>query len=174
MTETDITDNLFEITREGLRGNKSLTMPAAACKIGTFMIEDLVTPGLAKLADGTKPTTGAVAREVIVGVPLPTFAEMAGGLIGLPAHSPYSTGEKGSTEDADEYIAEGSDYLYSAGGATDVTASTAVGTKCSFRNGKTSKAATNDYSEFYIAEQLTPVIAGNCRVRLRRHAGVIV
>lgn len=170
----DITDNLFEIVREGNRANKSLQMPAAACVVGTFMIEDLSNPGIAKLADGTAPTVGAVERGVIVGVPQPTIAELSGGLIATPAYSPYSTGEQGSLRDADEYIAEGSDYLYSAGGATDITASTAVGTKCSFRSGKTSKAATGDYSEFYIAEQLTPVVAGNCRVRLRRTAGLIV
>ena len=170
----DVTDNLFEITREGLRPNKSLTMPAAACVIGTFMIEDSANPGVAKLADGTKPVGGAVERAVIVGVPVPTFAEMAGGMIGLPAHSPYSTGEEGSLRDADEYVAEGSDYVSSVGGATDITPATAVGTKTSFRAGKTSKAATGDYSEFYIAEQLTPTVAGNTRIRLRRMAGVIV
>ena len=175
----EISDKLFEIVRaSGERKNKSILMPAAACLIGTFFIEDFANPGLAKLADGTQATLGAVTRDVIVGVPLPTIGELAGGLIGLPAVSP--DGQSLISVGFEEYIAEGPDYIYSAGGANDLTTATAVGTKCSYRAGKTAKATTGDFAEFVIQEQLTPLNIGNAygtgspRLRLRRVAGVIV
>jgi len=178
----ELTDKLFEIVRgPSPRKTKSITMPAAPCLIGTSFIEDFANPGVAKLADGTQPAIGFITRDLITGVPLPTIGELAGGMIALPAVSPFSTGLDGSTEDADEYICEGPDYIYSAGGASDLTAANvAAGVPLSFRGGKTSKAVSGDYSEYVVQEVLTPLNIGNAygtgypRIRARRVAGRIV
>jgi len=159
-------DALFEIIRRGPRENKSLTMPAVAIVEGAAMQEDTTNPGTAKLADGTTPFGGFVNRPVVVGVPTPTYAELAGGG-SLPLESPYQAGHEGSLEDADEVIAEGADYVLGTGGDA-ISAGTAVNTKCSFRVGKFCVAQTNQRVEYVLIEKPAPVVAGNFRGRFKK------
>jgi hypothetical protein len=174
------TNPLFQILhRNAARPNKSVTLPSGASSAGIAYVED--TPAadqdgsrLVKLADGVRPFSGFITRDVIVGTPTPEFAELAasGDAPDLPMESAFSGGGEGSLEDADEYEAEGPTYISSGNGAQDILPGTAVGTKCSFLNGKTCKAASGQVAEYELAEQLVPAVAGNVRCRFRRLAGV--
>jgi len=177
---------LFEVIRRGPRPNKTVTLPAAAtAPAGTAYQEASSTnaespadqdfSGGCVLADGTRPFGGFVTREIIIGVPVPTYAELSvGGNPSLPLETQFSAGGEGSLEDADEYVAEGTGYLSSGNGARDITNATAIGTKCSFYGGKTAAAQSGQVAEFELAEIQTPVVPGNVRARFRRLYGVTV
>jgi hypothetical protein len=179
----DLSKNFFDVTRRNNGvDNKSLTFPANAVAMprGTAYIEgaaDASGQATAVLADGTKKFAGFTLVKVVTDVSASlteTVFEMAGGEGPLPAETPYFPGQEGAFEKADEYIAEGTDHISSTGGASDITPTTAVGTKCSFLGGKTCKATTGQIAEFYLAEQLTPIVAGNVRARFAKLEGVVV
>lgn len=174
----DVSQNLFDVTRRRhARDNKSLTFPdnAVATPRGTAYMEG--AGDTAVLADGTKKFAGFSLVKTVtdISLTLPTVYELAGGERPLPIETPYFPGQEGAFEDADEYIAESSAYLTSSGGANDITAATTVGTNCSFLAGKTCKATSGQLSEYFLAEQLPPLVAGsNARCRFARREAHLV
>ncbi len=161
-------DSVFEIKIRGSRHNKSLQMPAFAVLEGVALQESTTNPGVAELADGTIPAGGFVNRAVAVGVPTPTYAELAGQGASMPLESPYQAGHEGSLEDAEEVEAEGADHILGTGGDA-ITSSTAIKTRCSFRAGKFCVAQTNQYVEYMLVEKKTPHFAANgTRYRFRK------
>jgi hypothetical protein len=131
------------------------------------------------LADGSKEFAGFITRDVLAAVngvpavPMPTYAELSvGAAPSLPLETAFSAGLEGSVEDADEYEAEGANFLSLANGSgMDWAANTAVGTRASFYNGVTSVAISGDRAEFYLAEWITPQVPGNLRGRFARIYG---
>jgi len=175
---------LFQITIPGPRPNKSVRFPItlAACLAGTAFQES-ATPntdqddsGGVALATNLVPFAGFTTRDVlaavngVAAVPAPTFSELAtsGDAANLPFENPFSAGTEGSLQDAETYECEGTGFVSSGNGARDITAATAIGSKLTFFNGVTALAQTNDLSEFYLAEQQTPSVPGNVRIRCKR------
>lgn len=154
---------LFEITKRANRPNRSLLLPAAAAAKGVAFIEDVATPGTAKLADGTLPIVGFVTREVTVAGP--TLADHV-----YPGRTqlPFKATEEGSFEYAEEVEAESSVYLDAA-----LISSHANGTKCTFAAGKFVATATGKIAEFIVVENMTPEVAGNVRLRLQKIEGFL-
>ena len=177
---------LFQVTLRGPRPNKSVTLPAGiTVSAGTAYQEasgagvqnpaDDNFSGGVVLADGTRPFGGFVCRDVAVGVPVPTYAELStGGNPSLPLETKYQAGGEGSLEDADTYECEGTDFISSGNGGRDITVNTAIGTKCSFYGGKSAVAQTGQVAEYELAEIQTPVTPGQVRARFRRLYGVTV
>jgi len=181
---------LFQVIRRGPRPNKSVTLPAGiTVSAGTAYQEasgaNVQTPadqdfsGGVVLADGTRPFAGFVTRDVAVGVPVPTYSELSvGGNPSLPLETKFQAGGEGSLEDADEYECEGSEFISSGTGsssgtgARDISPASAIGSVCSFYNGRTAIAAAGQYGEFELAEIQVPSIPGNMRARFRRIYGV--
>ena len=165
--------HLFEIIRKTPRPVVSLKTPASDAGYtlsngltgylrGTPMQES-ATPGQAELADGTKPFVGFQARDSQAGGP--TLGELILGLI-LEEH--YMAGDYGTYEKADEVIAEGANFIDSS-----ITTGTTVTTPCSFVGGKFSTLSSGQISEWTVAEQMTPMVAGNVRVRFVLTSGSI-
>src|SRR5688572_2226862 len=123
---------LFEITRRGSRQPRSLIVPAVARPMGTAFQES-ATAGTAELADGTKPSTQFVQRDVLTELPTPSIAELTG-QGAQPLEQGFLGGYEAGMEDADEFVAEGSDHVYS--GTGQVSNATALKTKCGFKDGK--------------------------------------
>jgi hypothetical protein len=163
---------MFNITRRGaLHQNLSFTLPAGALVEG-IALQESATAGTAELADGTKPIAGFSTRPAEVALPTPSIAEMLG-QGSQPLEGPFLAGSDGAVEDAFEFVAEGSDYIYS--GTGQVTSGTALKTKCAFKDGKVRVAQTGEYAEFMLVEKQTVEVAtNNVRGRFSRIAGVIV
>lgn len=176
---------LFQVTRRGPRPNKTVTLPInlAACPAGTAFMEAAVPDGqdaseVVAPSDGSKEFCGFITRDVLAAVggvpavPVPTYAELSIGMSpSLPLEAAFSAGLEGSVEDADEYEAEGTQFISSGNGNRDITADTAVGTRVSFYNGVTAVAQSGQRAEFYLAEIETPQVAGNVRARFQRIYG---
>jgi hypothetical protein len=163
--------SLFEITKRSPRPYRSLVAPLGAAGRGTAYIEDPANPGSAKLADGTLPIAGFVTRPILAGGPT-----LADAIMPNRIELPFSDGTQGngddgmiSLEQAEEVQAESYDgssgYLYSGSGALTITAATPINTRCSFTNGKFCIAQSTQVAEYYLAEIMTPQIAGNVRGR---------
>jgi hypothetical protein len=163
----------FEVTKRSSRPIRSLAgVTGLNAARGTAFIEDPANPGFAKVADGTLPIAGFIARNAQVGGPtigdaiLPNRIEL-----------PYADTDYQSFEPAEEVQAEGyganatlgatvsgqavvgGAFLYSATGGNagkTITGTTAIGTKVSFRNGQFCVAASGDVAEFYLAQILPP------------------
>lgn len=154
---------LFEITKRSSRPNRSLLTPAAAAERGVAFIEDVASPGTAKLADGTLPIVGFLSQKVTVAGPTIQDQVMPG-----RTQLPVKQGDEASFEDAEEVEAESSVHLDAA-----LISSHANATKCSFVAGKFKAAATTQIAEWIVVENMTPEVAGNIRLRLQRIAGVV-
>lgn len=154
---------LFEITKRSSRPNRSLLTPAAAAEKGVAFIEDVATPGTAKLADGTLPIVGFLTQKVTATGPTIQDQVMPG-----RTQLPIKQGDEASFEYAEEVEAESSVYLDAA-----LIASHANGTKCSFVAGKFKAAATGQYAEFVVVQEMTPEVVGNIRIRLQRIEGAV-
>ena len=179
---------LFQVIVKGPRPNRSVTLPLAlaACGAGTAFMEgtpaaDQDASGLVALHDGSKLFAGFITRPVLAAVngapavPVPTLAELStGGNPNIPYETDFSAGGEGSLEDAEQYEAEGVNYVSSGNGAHDITAGTAIGTTLSFYGGKTSVAQSGERAEFELAEIETPSVPGNIRIRARKIYGVTV
>ncbi len=162
---------LFEITRRGSKQNRSLIVPAVAKPFGTAFQESAIA-GTAELADGTKPFDGFVTRGIVTALPTPSIAEAAG-LGAQPLEQDFLGGYEAGLEDADEFIAEGSDYIYS--GTGQITSGTALKTKCGFKNGQIRVTQSGEYAEYMLIEKMTvEVSTNNVRGRFTRIRGVIV
>jgi hypothetical protein len=161
----------FEILRRGSRQtNISLVLPAAAALEG-IAFQESATAGTAELADSTKPFAGFVTRVVLTELPTPSIAELTG-QGAQPLETGFIAGYEGAFEDADEFVAEGGDYLYSGTGM--LVTGTALKTKCAFKDGKARIAQSGEYAEFMLVEKQTPETSGNLRMRFARISGVIV
>lgn len=182
---------LFQVIRRGPRANKTIRIPSnfGAQPVGVALIES-ATPnpdqddsGGCALADGTAPFIGFITRAIVTTTPVPTFSELAtaGDAPNIPFETAFLVGDEGSTEDADEYEAEGIGYLAigpSANGTDttqDLGTNPAVGTMCSFLKGLTCKAKTGQWAEYQVAEvEANPSVAGNVRIRFRRVLGRVM
>ena len=177
---------LFQVIRRGPRPNKSVRLPItlAAKPAGTAFIEstnpntDQDDSGGCALADGSLLFAGFITRDILAAVngapavPAPTYAELStGGTPDIPFETAFSAGLEGSLEDADEYEAEGPAFISSGNGAYDLTAATAIGTRCSFYNGVTCAAQSGQHAEYELAEIQTPSTPGNLRMRFRKIYG---
>jgi hypothetical protein len=152
---------LHNITKRSPRTTNSLNTPAAAAVRGVAMIEDPANPGNAKLADGSKPYAGFQTRDSVVGGPALGDVIYPGRL-----ELPFATGQEGTYEYAEEYTAEGAQFV-DAG----ITGATAMSTPLSFINGKIAVATTGLLVEFILVELPAPEVAGNVKVRARAVAG---
>jgi len=172
--------SLFEITKRSPRPYKSLVAPTGASGRGIAYIEDPALPGTAKLADGTITNGGFVTRPILAGGPgladaiFPNRIELP-----FSDSDPYGTGANMiSLEHAEEVEAEGYDplhvngFLYSGAGKT-ITAATPIGTEVSFRNGQFCIAVAGDVVEWEVTEFVSPMIAGNVRVRFTAVHGYV-
>jgi hypothetical protein len=155
--------SLFDIKVRSSRPNRSLLTPAAAAERGVAFIEDVASPGTAKLADGTLPIVGFLSQKSTVAGPTIQDQVMPG-----RTQLPVKAGDEASFEYAEEVEAEGSTYLDAA-----LISSHANGTKCSFVAGKFKAAATTQVAEFVVVENMTPEVAGNVRLRLQRIEGAV-
>lgn len=178
---------LFQVIKRGPRSNKSVTLPLAlaACPAGTAFMDatpaaDQDLSGSVALATGALMFQGFITRDVLAAVngvpavPVPTYSELSQGASpNIPFETQFSAGLEGSLEDAQEYEAEGTGFISSGNGASDVTAATAIGTRLSFLNGVTCVAQANQWSEFVLAEFQTPSVAGNLRIRCEKIFGGI-
>lgn len=159
----------FEIRRNRLTGTISGTLPATAMPVGTALMisaKDADT-GVNTFALASGRVDGFVTKEVRVGVGL-TATELAYGLNTYPSgefSTPYTAGNPGSIEPAEAIEIEGSDYIIGSGTGA-ITNATAAETEISFYSGKARVAQTNDYVQFRLAKQMTPVNGGNCRLYL--------
>lgn len=153
----------FEIIKLAEREHYgTLTAPAAvAALIGTAYQEG-ATAGQAVLADGSSPIIGFVTRDIVVGGP--TLADSI-----MPGRTalPFQDGRVISTEYAQEYEAEGVDYLITSGPGA-LTSGTALKTAVSFSGGKTCKAVSGQIAEFILVDKPTPLVGGALRMRFRR------
>lgn len=162
---------LFQILRRGARQNKSLIVPAVAQSMGTAFQES-ATAGTAELADGTKPFAGFVTRDIATALPTPSIAELTG-QGAQPLEQPFLGGYEAGLEDAEEFVAEGADFIYS--GTGQITAATALKSKCGFKNGQIRVAQTGEYAEFMLVEKQTvEVSTNNVRGRFERIHGVVI
>jgi hypothetical protein len=164
----------FEITKRSGRPYRSLIAPTGAAGRGMAYIEDPASAGHAKLSDGSLPLGGFVTRPILAGGP--TLADaILPNRIELPFSDGTGTGDDiaGSNiislEQAEEVQAESHDatsgYLYSGSGALTIAVGTPIGTRCSFTGGKFCIAQSTQVAEYYLAEILTPIAAGNVRAR---------
>ena len=176
------------IRRNDARPNKTVTLPPSTQPDQTIVafagaayqecypgdsnyIADQDNSVGVKLAVGDRPFAGFVTRNVQVGTPRPTYSELAGGAASLPLQSAFTAGTAGSLEDADEYVAEGPNFISSGNGNKDITTSTPIGTKCSFINGTSCVAQAGQVAEYELMEFQTPTEPGNIRCRFRRVYG---
>jgi hypothetical protein len=173
---------LFEITKRSPRPYRSLIAPSGAAGRGIAFIEDATKAGYAKLSDGTAPLAGFVTRPIVAGGPT-----LADAIMPNRIELPFSDGtgtfdsvaeaNQISLEQAEEVQAEGhaaSGYLYSGNGSYTILASTPIGTRCSFVNGKFCIAQTSQVAEYILAEVMTPSVAGNVRGRFTLIGGQVV
>jgi len=177
------TKPLFQVTRRGPRPNRSVQLPItlAACPAGTAFMQ--ATPAVdnseaVALADGSLEFLGFITRDLLAAVngvpsvPVPTYAELSiGAAPSLPLETAFSAGLEGSLEDADEYEAEGTQFISSGNGGRDITANTVIGTRVSFYGGVTCVAQSTNRAEFYLKEFQTPQVAGNLRCSFARIYG---
>jgi hypothetical protein len=177
--------SLFEITKRSPLPYKSLVAPTGSSGRGIAYIEDPANPGNAILADGSAPIAGFVTRPILAGGPtladdvFPNRLERP-----FSDSDPYGVGANMiSLEQAEEVEAEGYDplhvngFLYSGTGgnaAKTITASTALKTPCSFRNGQFSVGVTGDYCEWLLQQIMPPQITGNVRARFIKVAGRVL
>lgn len=150
--------DFFEIRRRAPNRNVSLIIDNAAVR------------GLAIQRDTTNPQKGApcnpnvsggiggafvgfLTRDVVVGGP--TTIQRAQPFGDTPLikelELPFSAGQECSIEHADAYVAEGNAYILSSGTGA-ITGSTALGTRCSFKNGKTYVAQSGDDTLYELAD----------------------
>jgi hypothetical protein len=144
-----------EITRQSPSRNISLKSPGTAYPRGTAMqTADNGTD--MELCDGTKPYAGFLTRETVVGGPVLADHVYPGRL-----ELPFTAGDEASLEKAEQFEAEGTDFLDAA-----LIASNAVDTEIALIGGKAKAAAQGNYVEFIVAAVLTPQDSDNT-VRLR-------
>lgn len=150
----------FQILKNSSRENNAGTLPSGAAARG-LAYQWSATAGTVELADGTGVFAGFVTRTV--GATAPTVEQHmlvngiipATGEIGL---LPFTGGEVGAFEFADEVDVEGSAYI------DDVVAGTALKTALSFSAGKFHIATTGQLAEFMLKEKPTPRESANVRI----------
>lgn len=152
--------NLFEIIRSHRNRNISLLTPVAAAMRGQAYQES-ATAGTAELADGTKPLTGFVTRDVVVGGPTLGDAIYPGRL-----ELPFKAGDEASFEKGEAVEAEGGDFIILAPASNGLDASTALETDLSFSAGKFIVAAGAAKKFYRLKEIKTPEVEGNLRIRV--------
>ncbi|MGN6552296.1 MAG: hypothetical protein ACTHLW_00980 [Verrucomicrobiota bacterium] len=155
-------ESQFEITKRSPRSNYSmLTTPATAWKRGQAFQEG-ATADSAVLADGTRPIIGFATRNGEVGGPDLAYSFWPNQLEG-----PINCGDEASFEDAEEFEAEGDDYLDAS-----VDGTIAIGDKLSFADGKLIEAAAGKIAEYMVVGKPAVKDSGNAvRDKARRIKG---
>lgn len=160
--------NFFEIRRRAPHRNVSVIIddPSGVGAAGDIV----VYRGTAIMRDDTNPTKGApaspnvsggvgqallgfVTRNVVVGGP--TVIQRAQLFGDTPLikelELPFAAGQEASIEHADAYVAEGDAYIVGSGTGA-ITGSTPLGTRCSFKDGKTYVAQSGDDVLYVLAD----------------------
>jgi hypothetical protein len=162
-------ESQFEITKRSPRSNYSmLTTPADGWKRGQAFQEG-ATADSAILADGTAPIIGFATRPGVVGGPDIGYQVWPNRLEG-----PNTAGEEASFEDAEEFEAEGDDYVKGSG-SNKIDASTALKTRLAFEDGKAIVATSGKLSEFMVVGKPAVKDSGNVvRIKARRVKGEVI
>lgn len=153
----------FEILKRSPRPNVSLKSPVANALRG-IAFQESATPNVAELADGTISFQGFVTRPVKIGGP-----DLGDSIYPNRIELPFTAGEEMSLELAEEFVAEGADYLYSGTGM--ITSGTSLKSQCGFKDGKIRVAQGSEIKEFTLVELMTPETEGNVRARFRVNSG---
>lgn len=149
----------FDIKRSSPRKHQSLQTPVAEALRGQFFQESAVA-GVAELANGEKPLAGCLTRDVKVGGP--TLADhVYPGRLELP----FTAGLQASFEKAEEFEAEGTDYLAASGGGGAITSGTTLETELSLINGKLCVRGGAQIGFYRLKEIMTPETSGALRIR---------
>lgn len=102
---------------------------------------------------------GSTANNLLFGL-----AETGGAL-----DTPYQVSKPGSVKRYKEIVVEGTDYLDVATSNYAISSTTAVGTQLTFHTGKWAVCydTTDDFVYGRLMAQLTPITAGNVRIRIQ-------
>ena len=162
----------FEIRRQRTKGTISGLLPAgsalvvgtplminskdAATGINTFALANTRVDGF--LTKSARTTPGLSADEIAFNLVTYDSGEIA---------TPFEAGKAASIELADALEIEGSDYIVGSGTGA-ITSGTAAGSVISFASGKARVAQSNDWAEYRLAAQMTPVNGGACRLYLEK------
>lgn len=168
--------NTFEITM-GPKVTLQGILPNAAYPVGTAFKVASVDPD-------TGARTFALASGVADGFVMREIRVPADGINGNPRtdteilynqglETPFTAGREGTLEWGSEIEAEGTDYLLTSGTGT-ITGGTAVGAKLSFLNGKFRVAQSGEYAQFRVVAQMTPITAGQVRIKASEIEGYLV
>jgi hypothetical protein len=145
-----------------------LTTPSIGWKRGQAFQEG-ATADSAIVADGTAPIIGFATRDGVVGGPDIGYQVWPNRLEG-----PNVAGEEASFEDAEEFEAEGDDYIIGSG-SNQIDGSTALKTRLTFSNGKAAVATSGDLSEFMLVGKPAVQDSGNTvRIKARRAKGEVM
>lgn len=152
--------NTFEITKRSPRPYRTFVTPDADALRG-IAFQESATAGTAELADGTKPYDGFVTRKVLQGGPT-----LGDSVYPNRTELPFTAAQEATMEFAEEFVAEGSDYIYSGTGG--ITSDTALKSLCGFKDGKIRVAQSSEYADFMLVEKsMTPVNTGALRCRFK-------
>jgi hypothetical protein len=152
-------------------------LPAAALPVGTALVVTSVDAdtGERTFAVANLKADGFLVRESVV---------PADGTNGNPRTDtqilynqglevPFTAGRHGTIEWGCEIEAEGTDLLLTSGTGA-LASNTAEGTVCSFKGGKFYEAQTGDLGQFRVVAQMTPITAGQVRIKFAEIEGYTV
>lgn len=168
--------NKFEII-QGAKVTLQGILPNAAYPVGTAF-------NVASVDADTGERTFALASGVADGFVMRAVVVPADGINGNPRTDTeilynqglevgFTGGRQGTLEWGCEIEAEGTDHLLTSGTGT-ITTGTAVGTKLSFLNGKLREAQSGEYAQFRLVAQMTPITAGQVRIKASEIDGYLV
>lgn len=166
----------FLITKRSAKRYGTYLCPSGSAPRGTAYIENTSSAGAVTAADGTLPIAGFVTRAIVSGGPtladtvFPNHINQPFGAPAVPA-----AGEPGllpnagdgsmiTLEFADEFEAEGADYIYSgsAGNAAKtLNENTALKTAVSFYAGKACVAVSGQWVDYLLLEVKDAVDSDN-------------
>ena len=148
----------FEIRRRSPHRNLSLIIATDQVR-GTAICRDPVTPPNGIQCDtpgqsASKPSlAGFLTRDVVTGGP--TVIQRAQLFGDTPLikelELPFVTGAECSLEHADAYVVEGDQRIVLSGTGA-ITNATAIGTRLSFKGGKTYVGQTGDDMPYYLSD----------------------
>jgi len=149
--------NFFEIRRRAPHRNISVIVDNDAPR-GLAIMRSKTAPEKGVPANPNSSTLGQflgfLTRPVVTGGP--TVIQRAQLYGDSPAikelELPFVAGAECSLEMADAVVAEGEDNIVAASGTGAITNATAIGTRCSFKNGRFYQAQSNDDVLFALAD----------------------
>lgn len=164
---------LFEIRQSMAGKTVSGTLPNAAYPRGkAMMISDVSDAGARTLVLAEGKCDGFLTRDVRTGTVPRTSDELL--FPNSSLETPFLAQKEGTLEDADEFEAEGSDFLKTGAGTGQITGATAAGTKLSFESGVLYVAQEGDVAQYELIAQMTPEVDGGVRIWVKKIAGYVV